>query len=216
MNLHRFFALAALFVLPVTAVHAENLPFSQTLTSKERAAAGINKLSGQQVEILDALVAREEQDPAALPTLAPLQAVSFSRGLAPDKRYSAGLDRLNAAELTQLDSLVHRTLSDRRAEESSAKSTLQPQDVALRPQIHGEAGVMFAVGNHGYSAYGGFLALCYVDPADRYAVSALYSETHVKGDFFDSVCRDEKLERKKSYVERDASVTFSFGHGPLW
>lgn len=216
MKLAPIFALVSFFVLFASAGQAEDLPFSQMLTPAERSGAGIDKLSGQQIAILDALVAREEPAPADFSNPTPLLVTGFSHELAPDKRHSAGLYLLTPSELTRLDDLVQKQLSGKMTKAASAKTALKPEEITLQPQIHGETGLMFAVGSHGYSAYGGYLALNYNDPAKGYAVSALYSETHVKGAGLNSACLDENCDPKLNYLERDASVTLSFGHQPWW
>ncbi|HTQ30188.1 MAG TPA: hypothetical protein VMI53_03175 [Opitutaceae bacterium] len=209
-------ALGCLLVSTAVAARADDLPFSQILTPAERSEAGLNKLSGEQIAILDALVAREELSRMNAWNSVHPQAADFSHGLAPDKRHSAGLDRLTAPELVRLDDLVQKNLSLKMAESAPAVGPLKPEGIKPRPQVHGELGVMVAVGSHGYNAYGGYVALNYADLAKRYSISAFYAETRVKGVSPDSACPEENHDRKRSYLERDAGVTFSFGHGPLW
>ncbi|HKB91097.1 MAG TPA: hypothetical protein VKC60_11320 [Opitutaceae bacterium] len=185
--------------------------FSAKITPDQRAEAGIDKLSAEQISILDALVQREEAFISTEQNAATLPTARFSERLAPDKRRSAGLTLLSPTELANLDVLVSGALVKKVSTTmSSARSVaVKPESVRLKPEIHGEIGFSYGVGSHGYSEVGGYIVVNYTDPEKGYSVTVAYSETRVKGGYFGPYCGDPLLEPRGTFLERSTSARLS-------
>lgn len=194
----RALLLACLFpaALPAGAASAPSAEpaaaarFSQSLATTERTAAGLERLSSDQVAILDALV-RRDLTAQATPRRAdapPLPA-RFSQRLSADELRNAGLATLTAAELTQLDQFVERRVSSSLARALLSPPTFVPLSVRARvaeakpktPEIHGSFTLGMGFGSGGYSERFGGMTLTYEDPIRNFAVSFSYSESHIKG-----------------------------------
>lgn len=173
--------------------------FSQILTAPERAAAGLDHLTSDQVAVLDALYRRDIAAQAA-PRRADVPAPSarFSQRLTDNERRTAGLDTLTETEVAQLDAFVSRN-----APTSVARAllTTQPSFVPVsmrarlaevrptKPEIHGSFTLGMGFGK-GYSERFGGMTLNYEDPDRKFAVSVSYSESHIKGDVPFYLARD--------------------------
>jgi len=168
---------------------AADARFSQTLAPSEMAAAGLNRLSSDQIAVIDALLRRDFAGHAAPSKNDPPPAARFSQRLTADERRIAGLTLLTEAELVKFDSFV-----ERQAAASSARALLSPLVVAspasirLRPtetktasEIHGSFSLSMGWGKGGYSEKTGAMNLYYEDPTRGFAIAVGYSETHVKG-----------------------------------
>ncbi|MCX6955101.1 MAG: hypothetical protein NTV51_23360 [Verrucomicrobia bacterium] len=189
-------ACAGLAVLPLfsPAVRAVDTPLrlSSALSPTERTSTGLNRLTSDQVAILDALYRRDLVAQAAPRRAdAPPLAARFSQRLSADERASAGLSLLTEEELTQLDALAERSGNASLARTLLAQPTFIPVSMRARiaetelkrkgPEIHGSFTIGMAVGSGGYSERFGGMTLTYEDPVRNFAVSFSYAESHVKG-----------------------------------
>ena len=175
-------------MLAPLSVTAADVRFSQTLLTAERTATGFERLSSDQVAVIDALVRRDllaqsvprRADAPALPA-------RFSARLSADERRNAGFELLTEAELAQLDAFVDRHAAATLAHTFLAPPTFVPLSVRARvaeaktaPEIHGSFTIGFG-GGKGYSERFGGVALTYEDPARGLTVGFSYTESHVKG-----------------------------------
>ena len=86
--------------------------FSQLLATPDRAATGLDRLSSDQLAVLDALVRRDlVAQSAPRRTDAPAPPARFSQRLTDDERRNAGLAALTAAERVRLDAFAERNAS---------------------------------------------------------------------------------------------------------
>lgn len=176
----------------------DEVRFTKTLSAAEVTQLGLNRLSSDQLGSLDALVRRdiataEVTDPAKHPRPA-----RFSDRLRADERVTAGLNLLDASELTQLDAAVQKLVPPPRgawlATAQATESTpIYSEPIHRGPEVHGEVSLMVAAGSHGYSAYGGGIAVTVDDPQHHLALTVAYSEIHEKGGYLRRDCRDGYL-----------------------
>ncbi len=168
------------------------LRLSQMLSTEERTATGIARLTSDQVAVLDALYRRDlVAQSAPRRADAPAPAAGFSQRLSADERRNAGLATLTDAEVAQLDALAERSAGASLARTLLAPPTFIPLSVRARiaeaqakkstPEIHGSFTLGFGMGSGGYSEKFGGIALTYEDPARGLAIGFSYSESHVKG-----------------------------------
>lgn len=182
------FALAvALAAVPRAAADADTR-FSQSLAIAERAETGFNRLSTDQVAILDALVRRDLSTQATSRPHDPLPAARFSQRLTADERTNAGLPLLTDKELARLDALIEHHASAVMARVLLAPPVFAPTGMRLRPlesrsapEIHGSISLTYGVGKGGYSEKTGAMNLSYEDPVHNFSVLFGYSESHFKG-----------------------------------
>ena len=180
---------AWLLVLSAAVAQTGDVRFSQTLSAEDRTAAGLPRLSSDEVAVIDALVRRDTGTRAG--TAANDQAsATFSQRLSADERRAAGLAKLSAVELPKLDAFVARHQSAR-----LARSLLAPPSYVTRPsrvtptetkkgrEIHGSYSLSFGFGSGGYSEKSGSMMLTLEDPERGYSISVGYSETHTKGGY---------------------------------
>ncbi len=181
--------LAAPLLLPCARAAGEDSRFSTTINAADRAAAGLPKLSSDQVAVIDALVRRETGRVAAnAASRTPEAGATFSQRLNTDERRAAGLASLSPAELAQLDALIERQQTAR-----LARTLLAPPAFLTRPQrivatekktereIHGSFSLSYGVGSGGYSEKSGSMNFIFEDPARGLTINVGYSETHTKG-----------------------------------
>ena len=162
--------------------------FSQSLATADRTAAGLGRLSSDQVAVLDALIRRDlTAQSAPRRADAPAPVARFSQRLTADERRNAGLAALAEAELARLDALVERNATAALARTLLAPPTFVPLSIRARvaetktaPEIHGSFSLSYGFGK-GYSEKTGGMTLTYEDPARNLAISFSYTETHVKG-----------------------------------
>lgn len=186
---------ALLAVPPVRAASAASTDsvatsrFSQSLATGDRTAAGLDRLSSDQVAVLDALVRRDLAAQAAPRRAdAPPLAARFSQRLSADERRNAGLGALTETELPQLELFVERRISAALGQVLLAPPTFVPLSVRARvaeakpktPEIHGSFTLGMGFGK-GYSEKFGGMTLTYEDPVRNFAVSFSYAESHIKG-----------------------------------
>lgn len=179
-------AVASFTATPAFA-DAAGVRFSQTLSADERAAAGLTRLTSDEVAVIDAFTRRDTSsrgaaasDDAAAPT--------FSQRLTARERETAGLNKLPSAERAALDRFVERYQGGQLARTLLAPPTFlsrtpRPRETELKKEreIHGSFSLSYGVGSGGYSEKSGSMVLTLEDPAKGYAISVGYTETHTKG-----------------------------------
>jgi len=178
---------------------SDDARLSQTLSPAELSAAGLNRLTSDQIAVLDALVRRDAVIAATIRFKTPRPA-RFSQRLTADERHNAGLDQLGELQIANLDHYVDRfsdptpvdsspvagtSSSASRTADLSAKSLRRP------PEIHGMISLLYGVGSGGYSERGGAMVLSYEDPANHFAIAVGYSEVHTKGGYRYGYCGDD-------------------------
>jgi hypothetical protein len=176
------------WLLALAALHADpvDLRFSQTLTAEDRAAAGLSKLSSDEVAVIDALVRRDTSARAGSTNNDKLEA-TFSQRLTARERDTAGLPKLSATELPKLDALVDRQQNAKLARVLLAppvylsRSRVTPAETKKEREIHGSYSLSYGFGSGGYSEKTGSMVLNFEDPARGYSISIGYSESHIKG-----------------------------------
>jgi len=169
-----------------TAAGAESR-FSGTFGAAERPAMGIERLSSDQLAILDALVRREaevarhESEPSAgVPR-------TFSQRLTDAERKNAGLNHLSPEELQRLDAAVARfQLSDRAQHLLTPPIFVSHRSAARTVERRREADVTGSVTlsygwGGGYSTKSGSMIVNVSDPSRRYSVTIGYGETQISG-----------------------------------
>jgi len=180
---------AWLFLLTAAVAQTSEIRFSQSLTADDRAAAGLTRLTSDEVAVIDALVRRDTGTRAG--TASGEQApATFSQRLSVNERSAAGLAKLNTTELPKLDTLIARHQSAR-----LARSLLAPPSYVTRPsrvtptetkkgrEIHGSYSLSFGFGSGGYSEKSGSMMLTLDDPERGLSISVGYTETHTKGGY---------------------------------
>ena len=197
--------MGALLAAAPTAVRAQEARFSQSLTPTDQAATGIQKLSPDQLAVLDALVRRDEKI-QAVPDADQPAPPRFSQRLLPAERRSAGLTLLTDAELAKVDAAVARYESGSESLVTTAPgpASWQPEVKAPGPEIHGMISFTIGSGSGGYSMMGGAMAVSIADPEHGIAITAGYSEMHGKGPLLG-----------RGYYDGFPGE-YPFGFGPWW
>lgn len=160
--------------------------FSTSLSAADRAAAGLGKLSSDNVAVIDALVRR---DTSARTGSVPSGGATFSQRLTADERRIAGLAGLTAAEGAQLDAFVERAQTARLARSLLAppaflarpSRAVEPREKKTEREIHGSFSLSYGMGSGGYSEKTGAINLSFEDPARGLTINVGYSESHIKG-----------------------------------
>ena len=197
MNFRLLLALACFAPFATALVSAaDDLRFSQALAPAEVLELGLNRLSSDQIAVLDALVRRDEATNAASRT-PKLRALRFSQRISDDERHNAGLTLLDEAQLSRVDERIKRFIAPPPpteggySMESLAKPTVYTaRSLRREPEIHGSVTLVYGVGSGGYSERGGAMTLTYEDPANRFAIAVGYAEMHTKGGYINRYCRD--------------------------
>ncbi len=171
-----------------------DLRFSASLEAADRSAAGLTKLTSDQVAVIDAFVRRDTAlQASAKPTAAAdADAASsatktFSQRLTAGERATANLAALTPAELARLDALVDRFQNARLARTLLAPpSYARPSRIPVTEkkkerEIHGSFSLSYGWGSGGYSEKTGSMVLNFEDPDRGFAISVGYSESHLKG-----------------------------------
>lgn len=201
----RLLVVLALCGLAVTAA-ANDLRFSVSLEPAERTACGLNRLTSDQVAVLDALVRRDmgaRLGPASADSGKGTKAnATFSVRLTAGERETAGLPILSPAELAQLDAAVDRHQNARLARTLlappaflSPRSAIIPTERKKEREIHGSFSLSYGVGSGGYSEKSGSMQLTLEDPAKGFSISVGYTETHTKGGAPYYLSRDPLYDR---------------------
>lgn len=176
-------AALALGLLTATA-HADEPGFSAKLSAADQAAAGLTKLSAEQLAALDTQIARE------ITAARQGDVVAFSRSFlsrrTADQLASAGLATLTPEERTQLDAVVARAVAQRptiviKTLAAKAREQEAVETITYKPQIHGEVSLTYGMASGGRNFYGGSFTGIYDDPAHHLTVAFTYAEYHGKG-----------------------------------
>jgi hypothetical protein len=181
----------ALWLLALGAGYAANdVRFSLTLEADERKAGGLNRLTSDEVAVIDALVRRDTISRAGSTSANTTENgdTTFSQRLTADERRIAGLQKLSAEELPKFDTFVNRYQNAKLARTLLAPPTylarssrLTPTEARKEREIHGSFSLSYGFGSGGYSEKTGSMILTMEDPARRYSISVGYSESHIKG-----------------------------------
>jgi len=169
---------------------AEPASFISTLSTENKTAAGITRLTEQQIAALETQVQREiaiahQGDTVAFST-------SFTHRRSPMQRSEAGLDRLMTPELNKLDSLVAAELTNRPkpagplilAPATAASAATPGNYVELlhkKMEIHGEVTLAYVSGSGGAHGYGASMVTTAIDPSGKYAFTVGLSQFYGKG-----------------------------------
>jgi hypothetical protein len=163
--------------------------FSQALDAEERRVIGIDRLTSDQVAILDALVRRDLagrslSEPATNPPTV------FSQRLSADERRNAGVAGMTDDGRRRLDAAVARYQSSGMSQSLMTPPVFLPRNtVSVRPrekkgkperEVHGSFTLAYGWGD-GYSTRSGSMVVNMTDPEKKYSITIGYGETHVKG-----------------------------------
>ncbi len=176
-----------------TVLAGEDARFSKSFGTEEFSAAGLPKLTSDQVAILDALVRRDEEAAWHTTPMHP-RAALFSQRLSADERINIGINLLTASEIARLDAQVARqentVVSAAVVPATAAGSAAQTATPAYKalPQIHGSFSLFYGTGSHGFSTQGAAVDLIYHDPDHGYTITAGYAEIRAKGQFIRRDC----------------------------
>ncbi len=181
--------LAALCLAVVgRAAEATSDRFSQWLTVPEQKEAGLQKLSSDQVAVLDALVRRDLTARAS--GRAEGSPDEFSKRLTPDELRNAGLAALAAEEVARVDVFVGRFAAARLARTLLAPPVYiskvriaEPVEKKKEREIHGSFTLGMGFGSGGYSEKFGGMTLRMDDLEHNLSISVGYSESHYKGPY---------------------------------
>ena len=172
---------------PASATAPAEMRFSQTVGTPERPMLGLDRLTPDQIAVLDALIRRDTtlRSRANADASAP---EAFSRRLNADELRLAGLDTLPAETMARLDAAIAR-----RQTAILAPFLLSPPVYLARPgkieareqkrerELHGTFSLTYGWGKGGYSEKTGAMTVTMEDPDKGYSLSVGYSESHVKG-----------------------------------
>ena len=179
-----------MLAMATAPVRADDGRFSQRLPAFDMAAAGLVRLSADQLAALDALIRRDEQQQTRARG-ATAQAGRFSERLPADELQVAGLNLLTPAELEHLNWLVAQIEGvglPAGTAGSPAPSAVVVQPKRPAPEIHGEVSLTVGAGSGGYHEIGGTLALEYDDPAHGFSLATSYSQWRATGGFAGRGC----------------------------
>ncbi|HEY5227574.1 MAG TPA: hypothetical protein VIJ19_03480 [Opitutaceae bacterium] len=183
-------ALVGAAMILVLGARISAASFADSLSSDQRSAIGISKLSSSQEAILDALVAQDV-------TLAHEGGVtgfssSFSERHWDRERLAAGLDRLTPQERAVLDRLAATAIAIGPPPEAaftySPPHTSQPPPPPaaviappMKAEVHGDVSFTVGAGSHGSSFYGTSADFYVTDPTGRFTVGVGFDDYRGKG-----------------------------------
>jgi hypothetical protein len=171
------------------AVRAEEARFSQSLAPADAVATGIQKLTSDQLAVLDALVRQDERIYAVPDPKHPAPA-RFSQRLLPAERRDAGLGLLTPAELAKVDTAVaqYETRGESATASVASPVAWQPEITVPGLEVHGMISFTYGAGSGGSSMMGGAMAVSVADPEHGFAFTAGYAEMHGKGPLLGRGC----------------------------
>lgn len=184
---------ACVFVLAgsVFAFAADDTRFSHMLNAEEKNAAGVAKLTSDQVAVLDALYRRDTAKRGS--TVAPKSnaeapPAEFSRRLSADERRNTGIASLTEAEVAKLDEFVERQQNAQLVRVFLAPPPLVARrDVRTEAReerrIHGSFTLSYGFGKGGYSEKTGSMQVTLDDPERNFSLTVGYTQSHVKGGY---------------------------------
>ena len=183
----RLFALLLCAGAALVARGAADVRFSATLTPDLRERAGLNRLTVDNVAVIDGLVRQDEA--ASKFKDNDVDHTRFSQRRTTREREISGLDHLTAPQVALLDNLVKLRISGESPIAAALAGTVtgpaistgvKPTVTDKKLDIHGEIGFTYGWGDGG-SFSGGDIVLTQTDPAGRYSILVGYSEYHGKG-----------------------------------
>lgn len=175
-------AAAVLFAAAPVVVRGEQTRFSRTLSATEFKEAGLQRLSSDQLAVLDALVRQDAQFVAeSAPGKPP--AAQFTERLATDEAHAAGINLLSGAQRARLNAFVSRYENAERSDPSpgSGRSGFDPDFGDPGPEVHGMVSLTYGVGAGGYHEMGGAMAVSIDDPAHGVSLMFGYGESRGRG-----------------------------------
>lgn len=165
--------------------------FSQSLNAADKTASGLDRLTSDEVAVIDALVRRDATARNGE------SSARFSQRLTEHEQKIAGFDTLSAGELPRLDAMIERYHSAKLARTLLAPpiflarhASMQPENAKPEKNVHGSFSLSYGFGKGGYSEKTGSMVVHIDDPKRRFSVSIGYTESHVKGG---SIYRDPFL-----------------------
>jgi hypothetical protein len=169
-------------VATVSGQAQEDIRFSSTLSAAQQAETGLDRLSTDNVAVIDALV---RQDIAATRVRDnTIRTTRFSQRRTDHERDIAGLDHLTADQLAKLDAFVALRMpapvlapDASLAYASVSLDTNAPRVTVERPgpEIHGSFSLTYGWSKAG-SIRGGESVITYVDPARGFSLTMGYSQ----------------------------------------
>jgi hypothetical protein len=163
---------------------AEEKSFTASLPDAQQQAAGLNRLSSEQITTLNNLVKRE----LILARQGNVRAFAaeFSQRRSAPERAKAGIDKLTPAERTQLDAevaqaIAHQSPSLPLTTLSPARSDAVVQAAGPRLQVHGSVSFVAGTSGGGRNFYGGSFEIEQYDPVHHIGIAFSYSELRGKG-----------------------------------
>jgi hypothetical protein len=156
------------------------ISFTRGLSGDEVAAAGLTKLTADQVTFLNTLVAHEVEL-ARAGGIAGF-AGTFTSRRTPEDRTRAGLDGLTDAERARLNLLVAQAIAAGptfSTIEGPGKNRLTT--LVDRLQIHGEVSLTFGSSGHGRNFYGTSFFTTITDPETNLTIGIGFDQYHGKG-----------------------------------
>jgi len=164
--------------------------FSQSVSAPERKESGLERLTSDQIAVLDALVRRDVNlrlngRPETAPT-------EFSQRLSEDERRNTGLAQLPARDRARVDSIIERYEANLVNRTLLAPPVFVSPSRIVRPietskngaagrEVHGEFSLSFGWGKGGYSERTGSMVVRVDDPEHNLSLAVGYSETRTKG-----------------------------------
>ena len=164
---------------------ADDARFSATLSAEQRTETGLDRLTSDEVAVIDALV-HQDQDTADRYADNPVRRTAFSARRTARERDLAGLASLTPAEVGQLDRFVALRIPPRPAPAPFLpfdRVQLDEGGLAPRragPEIHGSLTLAYGW-SRGGSVRGAESHVTYADPRHRFALSIGYAEYHGTG-----------------------------------
>lgn len=159
----------------------------ESLSTEQRTAVDVSKLTPLQVGALDALIAHDL-------TLARQGGVTgFANGFTArhtaKELSEAGVDRLSEAERSRLDLFVAQVIAvgPSPLDSFSYAPPARPvpvQEVDVTPphaQVHGDLSMSVGAGSHGSSFYGTSMDVNVTDPTGHFTLGVGFSDYHTKG-----------------------------------
>lgn len=175
-------AATAFLVATPMAVRAQQLRFSRLLSAGEFKQAGLERLSSDQLAVLDALVRQDAQTDAESAPGRPPGGL-FTERLATDEAHAAGINLLSGLERASLNSFVFQYENAQPSDPSSGpgRSALDPDFRHPQPEVHGMISLTYGVGSGGFHEVGGAMAVSIDDPAHGVSLYLAYGESRGRG-----------------------------------
>lgn len=182
-HLRRLILGFALLLAGVASGHAAQFRYTDGLAPEAQVAAGLTRITPNQLTVLNAQIGRE----LALARAGDVRgfAGTFASRRTPAEQAESGLDTLAPVELARIDALVVALLASPASPSWPVWNPLnQGDDVQLvsdRPQIHGQVTAMYGWGSNGQTTYGGSLSSTYYDPARKFSATVEISNYRTEG-----------------------------------